>query len=65
MADLHLACQCGKVKGVAKKVSHRSGLHVRCFCDDCQAFAKYLEPSGALLDEYGGSEIYQQPLVAY
>lgn len=61
MSELALACDCGKVKAVVKKVTPNSGLYVRCFCEDCQNFMRVLEQDERL-DEYGGSEIYQQAL---
>jgi len=40
-------------------VSGQRGNHVACYCDDCQAFAWYLERSDELLDPNGGSQIFQ------
>lgn len=62
MTELSLACECGKVKGKVKNINKPKGLYVRCFCDDCQAFAKSLDQQDKVLDEYGGTEIYQQAL---
>ncbi len=59
MVDVHLKCRCGKVQGVAKEVSPHSGSRVVCYCDDCQAFARFLGREVDVLDEYGGTDIYQ------
>ena len=37
------------------------GNHVVCYCVDCQAFANLLSEHGMILDEWGGTEIYQTP----
>lgn len=53
-----LRCRCGKVRGTASEVSPRSGNRLICYCDDCQAFAHFLERRD-VLDERGGSDIFQ------
>jgi uncharacterized protein DUF6151 len=57
--DVPLRCDCGVVSGVAKNVSPETGNHIVCYCDDCQAFAHYLEHDDDILDEYGGTDIFQ------
>ena len=59
MADVPLKCRCGTVQGVAKNISPNSGTRVVCYCDDCQAFAKYLGNEAEILDDYGGTDIFQ------
>ena len=56
--DLAFSCRCGTLKGVLHSVSPTTGSHVKCYCCDCQAAAHHL---GAVevLDEHGGTEIYQ------
>lgn len=56
--SLTLACRCGGVKGIATDVSPENGNHLVCYCDDCQAFARFLGGSD-ILDARGGTEIYQ------
>ncbi len=56
--DLSLRCRCGGVSGVLEGVSARNGSHVVCYCDDCQAFARFLG-GGDILDAHGGTEIFQ------
>ena len=36
-----------------------SGTRAVCCCDDCQSFANFLSADTGILDEFGGSEIYQ------
>jgi|ERR1043166_1680236 hypothetical protein len=53
--DHPLQCQCGTLKGhlSARAMAYRAV----CYCRDCQAFARFLEPPVAVLDEFGGTEI--------
>lgn len=57
MDSFSLRCGCGTLKGTVD-VAPRSGLHVVCYCDDCRAYAHALERPD-LLDEHGGTEIFQ------
>ena len=60
MADsLPLQCDCGAVQGAVSNVSSRVGNRLICYCDDCQAFARFLDESGGTLDANGGTEIFQ------
>ncbi len=61
MATLSLSCQCGKVKGHAQVDAPKQGNRIACYCKDCRAFAQHLKQD-KLLDEWGGTEIYQMPL---
>ncbi|MBZ5709154.1 DUF6151 family protein [Nannocystis pusilla] len=56
--SLGLKCRCGAVRGTAKELSPGTGIHVVCYCRDCQAFARFLATEG-VLDAGGGSEIFQ------
>ena len=58
--QLPLRCTCGKVRGLVRSVSPDSGTRVVCYCDDCQAFAHFLE-RGEVLDANGGTDIFQLP----
>ncbi len=62
MTEIPLKCDCGKVLGVASHVTARSGTRVVCHCDDCQAFARYLDQEDQVLDQYGGTDIFQMPM---
>ena len=57
--DLPLQCRCGAVRGIAHGVSPAIGNHCVCYCDDCQAFAKFLGRARDVLDPNGGSDIFQ------
>ncbi len=59
MADVSLRCTCGALQGKALDVDPARGFRVVCHCDDCQAFAHYLEQSGVMLDDAGGTDIFQ------
>jgi len=46
------------VRGEALDASPKTGTHVICYCDDCQAFTKFLERPD-VLDAAGGTAIFQ------
>jgi hypothetical protein len=56
--DIPLRCTCGELRGIALDVSPRNGFRVVCYCNDCQAFARFLGHAGTT-DEWGGTDIYQ------
>lgn len=57
--DLLIECECGSTRGIARGLSRRTGSHRICYCGDCQAFAHFLGNPRAILDEHGGTEIFQ------
>jgi hypothetical protein len=57
--DLPISCSCGSLRGVARGVSPTRGNRVVCYCDDCQSFAHALERADEILDEHGGTDIFQ------
>ncbi len=57
--DLKLSCTCGAVQGVALNITPDTGNRVVCCCDDCQKFAAHLDREADVLDEFGGTDIYQ------
>ena len=59
MTSISLRCKCGAVEGRVNNVSPDVGNHVVCYCEDCQAFANHLSTGNNILDEHGGTEIYQ------
>lgn len=59
MATLELECECGKVTGQAHDISPKTGMHIVCYCDDCQAFARALKQENPALDEHSGTDIFQ------
>ena len=59
MSTVPLKCQCGAVQGTATNITPTSGNRVVCCCSDCQAFASYLGGESRILDEFGGTDIFQ------
>ena len=57
--QVNLSCECGEVKGIAHNITPKTGNHIVCMCIDCQTFAHYLGKEEDILDEYGGSHIFQ------
>jgi hypothetical protein len=57
--DLMIRCTCGVLQGVAYRVAPKAGNHAVCYCDDCQAFAHFLGRAADILDEHGGTEVFQ------
>ncbi len=55
-----LKCRCGTVRGTAE-VSPQSGNRIICYCNDCQAFARFLERDDVndIMDAAGGSDVFQ------
>lgn len=61
MVNIKLKCSCGAVEGKALGISPNTGSRLVCYCDDCQAFARYLGREKEILDQYGGTDIFQLP----
>lgn len=57
--DLPIRCDCGKLEGVARAVSPTAGTHLTCYCDDCQRFQHLIGHADRVLDEHGGTVIFQ------
>ena len=58
--DLPLRCRCARVRGVASKIAPSGGFRFVCYCQDCQAFARFLERPD-VLNPAGGTDIFQMP----
>jgi hypothetical protein len=56
--DIPLRCACGKLGGTAIAVSPGAGTRIVCYCDDCQAFARFLGRPD-ITDAWGGTDIFQ------
>lgn len=54
-----IKCSCGSVTGVARNLSSSTTNHVVCSCKGCQSYAHFLGRSEDMLDESGGSNIFQ------
>jgi hypothetical protein len=59
MTNISLKCKCGAVEGTVSHASPKEGNYLVCYCEDCQAFANHLSVGDSILDEWGGTEIYQ------
>lgn len=55
-----LRCECGKLRGTASGLGPSRGARVVCYCDDCQAFARFLGRPD-VTDAWGGTDIFQMP----
>ena len=58
-ADLNVRCSCGRFSGVARGIDGGVGNHGKCYCDDCQLFQHFLGKANDVLDEHGGTQIFQ------
>jgi len=55
MSTTNWTCKCGEV---ALSVAPKGGTRVVCYCNSCRDFATRLG-AGDILDEFGGSDLYQ------
>lgn len=56
---LELHCACGAVRGAVSNASPATGNRCVCYCDDCQAYARFLNGGDTILDAHGGTDIFQ------
>jgi len=59
VTTIPLICQCGSVTGEVRNVSPKTGFHVACHCESCQAFPNHIGAGDRTLDPHGGTAIYQ------
>ena len=57
--DIPLKCRCGRITGALEDVSPPVVNRLVCYCQDCQAFAHFLDQDAQVLDVHGGTEIVQ------
>ncbi|MBU2887642.1 hypothetical protein KO507_17890 [Gilvimarinus agarilyticus] len=57
-STVELKCFCGQLRG-SLQVVPSSSFHVHCLCCDCQKYAEVLGAKERILDEHGGSELFQ------
>lgn len=57
--DAEIKCTCGAVRGKAHNLSAGTTNHVICSCKGCQSYAHFLGRAEDMLDENGGSNIFQ------
>ncbi|MBB3063117.1 DUF6151 family protein [Microbulbifer rhizosphaerae] len=61
MVNIKLKCSCSAVEGKVVGISPNTGTRLVCYCDDCQAFARYLGREKEIADQNGGTDIFQLP----
>ncbi len=52
-----LTCRCGSVRGGLETDTSSELSRYVCYCDDCQAFIRYLGMTEEVLDPHGGTEV--------
>jgi len=57
--EFSLGCRCGAVQGTASNITPGSGNRVVCCCSGCQSFARSLGREQDVLDQFGGTDLYQ------
>lgn len=53
---ISLRCSCGRLRGEAE-ISRSLNKRIVCLCNDCQAYAHYLDRVDRMLDASGGTDI--------
>ncbi|MBX7481396.1 DUF6151 family protein [Qipengyuania qiaonensis] len=56
---LPFACQCGTVTGAVLKAGPSEGDRVVCHCADCRDLVRHLRQEERVLDDLGGTDLYQ------
>src|SRR5688572_14150446 len=56
--DVELRCACGAVQGFVAEASASTINRCVCYCDDCQAFARFLGRDD-IMNDRGGTDIVQ------
>ena len=56
--DLEFSCTCGKTHWVLNGISPDTASRAKCYCKDCQAFARHLGKAD-FLDTHGGTDLNQ------
>ncbi len=59
MVDVPIRCSCGAVKGRLLDVSRKTVNRVMCYCKYCQRYAHILGREEGMLDDRGGTEVFQ------
>ena len=59
LANLAIRCVCGAVQATASQVSPGAVNRVVCHCQGCQAYAHVLGRANAVLDRWGGTDVFQ------
>lgn len=56
---MRFACECGAVAGAIDRATPAEGDHVVCHCSDCRDLVRLLGKEARILDEHGGTALYQ------
>ena len=56
---MRFACECGAVAGEIERATPAEGDHVVCHCSDCRDLVRYLGKEARVLDDNGGTALYQ------
>lgn len=61
MFEVSLKCRCGEVEGAVVDLAPGRYNRLVCYCDDCQAFARWLSRDGApsIANDRGGTDVLQ------
>lgn len=55
----NFSCQCRSLKGTVELSDLRNLTRLVCYCEDCQAYARHLDPSEPVLGPHGGTDLVQ------
>ena len=58
-ADLPIRCSCGAVQGVVQGVSPNAINRCICYCRSCQRYLRELGRAEQVLDDNGGTDVFQ------
>ena len=59
MLDLVIRCSCGAIRGIARGISPSTVNRVVCHCRGCIAYAHSLGRYDEIVDQRGGTEVFQ------
>lgn len=57
--NFSIRCTCGALQGRTVGLSVDDGPRLVCYCDDCQAFAHFLDRGDDVLNAAGGTDVFQ------
>jgi hypothetical protein len=57
--DLPVRCSCGALRGTALRIAPDRVNRVVCHCRFCVGYARHLGAADRVLDEHGGSDVFQ------
>ena len=57
--NIDLECECGALKGHLRIPDKSQRTHLRCYCKDCQSYAKKIGAYKRVFDKNHGTEILQ------